>query len=271
MPELPEVEVVRRGLAAARSAGRTVAVGRGPPPARGPPARAGCRRLRRTADRPPADGHGRRGKYLWLPLDGDGDAPVLVAHLGMSGQLLVQPAGAADERAPARAADAVDDGRELRFVDQRTFGGLSVAALDADGVPDPVVAHRARPARPGVRRRGVRRRRCAAGGPGSSGPCWTRPWSPGSATSTPTRRCGARGCTTPAPPTRCAGPRSQRLLGHVRDVMDEALGGGRHVVRRAVRRRQRRERLLRPVARRRTGRRASRARAAARRSAATRS
>ncbi len=75
----------------------------------------------------------RRGKYLWLPLD---DSPFSVlAHLGMSGQLLVQPQDAPDEkhlririrfddtRTPAPAGA---EGTELRFVDQRTFGGLSL-------------------------------------------------------------------------------------------------------------------------------------------------
>src|SRR5690606_17008509 len=93
----------------------------------------------------------RRGKYLWLTLD-SGDA--LLAHLGMSGQLLVQPRGAADERhlrvrlpLVARSGDGVDEPRELRFVDQRTFGHLLVDRLVDDGagegVPS-VITHIAR-------------------------------------------------------------------------------------------------------------------------------
>lgn len=83
----------------------------------------------------------RRGKYLWLPLD-NGDA--LLGHLGMSGQLLVQPPDAPPERhlrvriALAGAAE----GRELRFVDQRMFGGLSVSAGGAELPPE--IAHIAR-------------------------------------------------------------------------------------------------------------------------------
>ncbi|HET8641178.1 MAG TPA: bifunctional DNA-formamidopyrimidine glycosylase/DNA-(apurinic or apyrimidinic site) lyase, partial [Pseudonocardiaceae bacterium] len=74
----------------------------------------------------------RRGKYLWLELDGGADA--LLAHLGMSGQLLVQPAGSPDEQ-HLRIRLRLDDGNELRFVDQRTFGGLSVEDLaGANGV-----------------------------------------------------------------------------------------------------------------------------------------
>jgi formamidopyrimidine-DNA glycosylase len=67
----------------------------------------------------------RRGKFLWLPLD-SGDA--LVAHLGMSGQLLVQPPGAPDETHLRIRISFEDEAHELRFVDQRTFGGLAVAA-----------------------------------------------------------------------------------------------------------------------------------------------
>ena len=80
----------------------------------------------------------RRGKYLWLALDG-GDA--LLAHLGMSGQMLVQPAGAPDER-HLRVRLGLSGSRELRFVDQRMFGGLS---LSADGAELPAeIAHIAR-------------------------------------------------------------------------------------------------------------------------------
>jgi len=80
----------------------------------------------------------RRGKYLWLPLD-SGDA--LLGHLGMSGQLLVQPAQAPDERHLRVRVGLSGDGRpgeqaaqalELRFVDQRMFGGLAVSRDGAD-------------------------------------------------------------------------------------------------------------------------------------------
>ncbi|GGF39130.1 formamidopyrimidine-DNA glycosylase [Marmoricola endophyticus] len=126
MPELPEVEVVRRGLEA-HVLDRAVAGVEvlHPRPVRrhlaGPAdfaARLTGRRF--TAAR-------RRGKYLWLPLD-TGDA--LLAHLGMSGQMLVQPADAPDERhlrVRVRFVDSDAGGPELRFVDQRMFGGLSYA------------------------------------------------------------------------------------------------------------------------------------------------
>ena len=75
----------------------------------------------------------RRGKYLWLPLD-SGDA--MLGHLGMSGQLLVQQPDAPSERhlrvrfrlAGSNARPALD----LRFVDQRMFGGLSFSPAGAE-------------------------------------------------------------------------------------------------------------------------------------------
>jgi formamidopyrimidine-DNA glycosylase len=124
MPELPEVETVRRGLAR-WVVGRTIADVDVHHP------RAVRRHLGGPQDfidlligRTIEDAL-RRGKYLWLPLD-SGDA--LVAHLGMSGQLLiVEPGTPAEAHLRVRFTFA-DGGPELRFVDQRTFGGLSVAA-----------------------------------------------------------------------------------------------------------------------------------------------
>jgi formamidopyrimidine-DNA glycosylase len=90
----------------------------------------------------------RRGKYLWLDLDGgaEGDDAVL-AHLGMSGQMLVADSGRADEKHLRIRFRFADDGPELRFVDQRTFGGLSVhplvPAVGGGLLPEPV-AHIAR-------------------------------------------------------------------------------------------------------------------------------
>ncbi|MFC9295620.1 bifunctional DNA-formamidopyrimidine glycosylase/DNA-(apurinic or apyrimidinic site) lyase [Streptomyces sp. NPDC057011] len=144
MPELPEVEVVRRGLER-WVAGRTVesvevlhprAVRRHPGGAADFAARLGGQTIGVPR---------RRGKYLWLPLEGR-DLSVL-GHLGMSGQLLVQPEDAPDEK-HLRIRVRFDDGTgtELRFVDQRTFGGLSLHETvpdSTDGLPD-VIAHIAR-------------------------------------------------------------------------------------------------------------------------------
>lgn len=144
MPELPEVEVVRRGLERWVS-GRTVEDVEvlHPRAVRRHPAGTGDFAVRLKGA---VFGVARRrGKYLWLPLQtGAAGAHALLGHLGMSGQLLVRPAGAPDEthlRVRLRFADAA--GTELRFVDQRTFGGLSVHGTSADGVPQPL-AHIAR-------------------------------------------------------------------------------------------------------------------------------
>ncbi|HWJ82821.1 MAG TPA: bifunctional DNA-formamidopyrimidine glycosylase/DNA-(apurinic or apyrimidinic site) lyase [Nocardioides sp.] len=137
MPELPEVETVRAGLARHVLGARIDAVEvLHPRPVRrdprGPEGFAAALTGRRLLDAR------RRGKYLWLPLDG-GDA--LLGHLGMSGQLLVQPAGAPDER-HLRVRFVLDSARELRFVDQRMFGGLSLSEGGAELPPE--IAHIAR-------------------------------------------------------------------------------------------------------------------------------
>jgi formamidopyrimidine-DNA glycosylase len=142
MPELPEVEVVRGGLDR-WVRGRTVDTVEVLHP------RATRRHVAGPADFAARiagrrfEAAERRGKYLWLPLD-SGDA--VTAHLGMSGQLLVQPADAADEKHLRVRLTFDDGGRELRFVDQRTFGGLAVDDLvEVDGTLVPTtVAHIAR-------------------------------------------------------------------------------------------------------------------------------
>jgi len=123
VPELPEVETVRAGLSTHVSGRRIAAV-----EVRHP------RAIRRHL--PGADHFGalvagrrvvdvsRRGKYLWFALD-SGDA--IVGHLGMSGQMLIQPATAPDETHLRIRFRFDDGGPELRFVDQRTFGGLAVS------------------------------------------------------------------------------------------------------------------------------------------------
>jgi formamidopyrimidine-DNA glycosylase len=140
MPELPEVEVVRRGLQA-HVVGRTITAVRVHHP-----------RAVRRHEAGPADltarlldaritGTDRRGKYLWLLLD-EGDCALLV-HLGMSGQMLL---GTVPNAGHLRIAAVLDDGTTLSFVDQRTFGGWLLAEMETvDGsvVPAPV-AHLAR-------------------------------------------------------------------------------------------------------------------------------
>ncbi|MET9884525.1 bifunctional DNA-formamidopyrimidine glycosylase/DNA-(apurinic or apyrimidinic site) lyase [Streptomyces sp. NPDC006430] len=223
MPELPEVEVVRRGLER-WVAGRTVdAVEVLHPRAVRRHAGGGvdfaARLTGRTIGVPQ-----RRGKYLWLPLEGQ-DLSVL-GHLGMSGQLLVQPEEAPDEkhlRIRMRFRDAA--GTELRFVDQRTFGGLSLHENTPDGLPD-VIAHIARdPLDPlfdevayhaalRARRTTVKRAlldQSLISGVGNiyaDEALWRARLHYERATATLTR------------------PRSAELLGHVRDVMNAALDVG---------------------------------------------
>jgi formamidopyrimidine-DNA glycosylase len=147
VPELPEVEVVRRGLAD-HVLDRTIAE------VTVAHLRAVRRHVEGAADFAArlagrtVTGARRRGKYLWLELDRaeEGDDAVL-AHLGMSGQMLLAAADRPDEahlRVRVRFADA---GPELRFVDQRTFGGLSVHPLvpaAGGGLLPAPVAHIAR-------------------------------------------------------------------------------------------------------------------------------
>jgi formamidopyrimidine-DNA glycosylase len=137
LPELPEVETVRAGLER-WMVGRTIA----------DVDVLGARTLRRHV-LGPADfvarvrgrrvmAARRRGKYLWLPLD-SGDA--VIAHLGMSGQFLAVAPGTEDGP-HLRARFVFADGPpEIRFLDQRTFGGLALDETTGPGAVPAVIAH----------------------------------------------------------------------------------------------------------------------------------
>lgn len=174
MPELPEVETVRAGLAD-HSLGRPVQAVRV----------VDARSLRRHLPGPAhfeaaltgrtLRGAYRRGKYLWLTLsesDGTLADEALVVHLGMSGQLLVrdEPGGESDSESEARAAfdeqprhlrvalelgpagatrgaastSRESTGQRLLFVDQRIFGGMFLSPLVPD-VPAAVATNKAAP------------------------------------------------------------------------------------------------------------------------------
>jgi formamidopyrimidine-DNA glycosylase len=134
MPELPEVETVRVGLDRF-VVGRTVAAVEVRHP------RSVRRHLAGEADLVARLAGTRllsarrRGKYLWLPLSaGAAGTPAdadqcLVGHLGMSGQFLVAPVATPDQRHLHVRLSFADGGPELRFVDQRTFGGVLVDDL----------------------------------------------------------------------------------------------------------------------------------------------
>jgi formamidopyrimidine-DNA glycosylase len=125
VPELPEVETVRAGIER-HVVGRTVATAQVLNP----------RAVRRDLAGP--DGFAaamtgrtflraeRRGKYLWFALD---DSEALLAHLGMSGQLLVgDPDRSLSPHVRARFT-FTDGGPDLRFTDQRTFGHVMLVPL----------------------------------------------------------------------------------------------------------------------------------------------
>jgi formamidopyrimidine-DNA glycosylase len=123
VPELPEVEVIRRGL-------EQFVVGRRIESVQVLHPRAVRRHLAGPADFAARltgrtfEGARRRGKYLWLPIGDD----ALLAHLGMSGQLLVGPADAPLSPHVRVRFTFTDNGTDLRFTDQRTFGHLLVSA-----------------------------------------------------------------------------------------------------------------------------------------------
>jgi formamidopyrimidine-DNA glycosylase len=240
VPELPEVETVRQGLDRGVAGRRIDSV-----EVRHP--RAVRRHVAGSEDfRARLEGRTllpprRRGKFLWLPLGDGGPADpadpagplpdageALTAHLGMSGQLLVVPPDKPEEphlRVRVRFDGATNPGgRELRFVDQRTFGGLAVVPTVA-GVPTSVLHIALDPLDPafddeafveGLRRRrtGVKRAlldQTLVSGIGNiyaDEALWRVPlhWA------RPTD-------TLPRPTARA-------LLGHARDVMREAVAAG---------------------------------------------
>lgn len=143
MPELPEVEVVRLGMLPAVSDATVTSVevfdqrslGRHDGDAAHFEASLLGRRMREPR---------RRGKFLWVPLADDAAGDVdqaLVMHLGMSGQVLLREVGALPDRhVRIRLIVERPDGGEyeLRFADQRIFGGMAVRDVDETGVPDQV-------------------------------------------------------------------------------------------------------------------------------------
>ncbi|HEX5252789.1 MAG TPA: DNA-formamidopyrimidine glycosylase [Mycobacterium sp.] len=146
MPELPEVEVVRRGLHA-HVVGKTITAVRVHHPRAVRRHEAGPADLTARLLNARITGTDRRGKYLWLLLDtepaGQESDTALVVHLGMSGQMLLGEVPRTDH---VRISALLDDGTVLSFADQRTFGGWMLADLvEVDGtvVPEPV-AHLAR-------------------------------------------------------------------------------------------------------------------------------
>jgi len=138
VPELPEVEVVRRGLDQ-HVVGRTTDTVEVLHPGAVRRHLAGAADFEAAASGLTVTAARRRGKYLWLPLGPDGSAAedALLAHLGMSGQLLLgEPDRPISPHVRIRFTFA-DGGPDLRFTDQRTFGHIMLSRGGAE-LPAPI-------------------------------------------------------------------------------------------------------------------------------------
>lgn len=136
MPELPEVETVRAGLAPALTQSTVTAV-----------RVLDSRSLKRhsggvddftaTLVGSRVLGVSRRGKFLWMPIELPSAKRTehrlaLVGHLGMSGQMLLRTPGFDDDKLTRVIIDvqtSTGEKVELRFVDQRIFGSLAIDEL----------------------------------------------------------------------------------------------------------------------------------------------
>ncbi len=132
MPELPEVETVRRGLAPAMLGARLIAIEQRRPDLRFPFPERFVERL--TGRR--VEALRRRAKYLIADLDG---AELLVMHLGMSGSFRIEQSGDAGDRPPAfeaapknpahdHVAFDLSTGTRIVYNDPRRFGFMQLIA-----------------------------------------------------------------------------------------------------------------------------------------------
>jgi formamidopyrimidine-DNA glycosylase len=141
MPELPEVETVRAGLAPALTNATVIGVDvldsrslkRHP---------GGVKDFQQTMIGAKVLGVVRRGKFLWLPLEVKGEkrSLAMVGHLGMSGQMLLRkPTDPEDKLTRVVIHLKTSRGKEVefRFIDQRIFGSLAIDEMQptADGNP----------------------------------------------------------------------------------------------------------------------------------------
>jgi formamidopyrimidine-DNA glycosylase len=163
VPELPEVETVRRGLER-HVVGRTIDTVRVQHPRAVRRQPGGAAEFETGLAGRSLDTAKRRGKYLWLSVGED----ALLAHLGMSGQLLVgEPERPLSPHVRITFTFKDDGGPDLRFTDQRTFGhmwlvrdGADLPAPIAHIAPDPfepafdpdVLTQRLRARRTGIKR-----------------------------------------------------------------------------------------------------------------------
>ncbi|HMK98983.1 MAG TPA: DNA-formamidopyrimidine glycosylase family protein, partial [Acidimicrobiales bacterium] len=136
MPELPEVETIRRDLEKEVLGRRIKSVEvKGKRSVRRHKTGAEFRTLLEGRK---VTGIRRGGKYLLVDLD-DGD--VLVVHLGMSGQLLRVKSAREPLERHAHVVVTFTQGGQLRFVDPRTFGELFVTKADELSSAVPELAH----------------------------------------------------------------------------------------------------------------------------------
>jgi len=219
MPELPEVETVIRGLARALSGKRLLRLDLARPDLRS----AIPKDLARTVEGRRVEGFSRRAKYILMHVERGG---VLIAHLGMSGRLVLTAPGTAPPRAKHdHAVFSFDDGTELRLNDARRFGLLDyteATALDehprfrhlgleplSNGFSGPVLAERLRGKKTSLKAALLDQRLIA--GLGNIYACEAL--------------FGAR-----LSPRRLAGTvkgdRAERLAGAIRDVLTRAIAAG---------------------------------------------
>ncbi len=137
MPELPEVETIRRGLAPLLS-GRRIEEAHIEPGSERIVMRVSPRQFEQGLRGRRIQDVQRRGKYLLLPLD---DGGWWIVHLRMTGALLYRRSGDPDE-AYVRARFRLDNGHELRFRDVRKFGMMFLTGDPADALggvgPEPL-------------------------------------------------------------------------------------------------------------------------------------
>lgn len=126
MPELPEVETVRRGLAA-HVTDRTIAEVATFHPRAIRRHQSGKKDFVRRLVGRKVELVDRRGKFLWLPFESD----ALIIHLGMSGQCLMLKSDSPKHRHERIRIKFADSGDDLVFIDQRTFGGMQLDELVA--------------------------------------------------------------------------------------------------------------------------------------------
>src|SRR5215471_11037907 len=134
MPELPEVETVRRGLALRMSGRQIVQAELRRPDLRRPFPPMLAERL----DGARIGALSRRGKYILIELDGTG---TLLLHLGMSGRIIAGDANGADAKHD-HVVLRLDDGTVVRLNDARRFGVLDYLKRGEEGTQPPLAGMR---------------------------------------------------------------------------------------------------------------------------------